>query len=629
MTAMSSGGRPSGIPNPLSSASERPHADQSLHSDQSRARDQSLHSDQSHARDQSRPRPLDQIFPMQGDANRTREMQAAWRSFCRDRLEAVRGVLEAGRSPPEIAYQLGELLHNHFRTRGVTLTSYELRRLVAELLSLHDPNDGQNEPRPTPAPVTSPPLPAPPVPAAPPVVAVAPEPPARKEPPPKPLGAPRPRAAAPPAVVPVVAFEREPRQPWPGDEPQAPSPAVAEKALEPPPSPIVKVVPREPAPLERLLSRAIDLAKGRSAPPRPEPVRAVVEEAPAPSPPPPPATPSVSAAPAPPETPPAPMPEKLVEKPPVAVPEKPAAAASSEMARMGLIDRLWADRSIQAIFVNGAQSVFIERGGALHAVKEVFRDEAHLAELVARLVGRPDSGMADFQLRDGTTGFVVLPPHAPSGPALTMRRADPGRATLDKLVAEGAIHRTVAELLQLGARGRLNMLVTGPQYCGKTALLVALVRDLEPSVRVVTVAGHRHFAWPMASKVELVAAAPVSIAKLIPPAAKLEPGLLVMDDMTLQDVAALAERLLRGAPGTLAALGPEAMSEALTRSVDLVARIDRGSDGVFRVVTVEDSAGAMIFRHENGKLVRGTTTPAFAPTLQARGQGLALSKLLA
>ena len=68
MTAMSSGGRPAGIPNPLSSASEQPHADQSRH------------------RDGSQPRALDQIFPMQGDANRSREMQAAWRSFCRDRL---------------------------------------------------------------------------------------------------------------------------------------------------------------------------------------------------------------------------------------------------------------------------------------------------------------------------------------------------------------------------------------------------------------------------------------------------------------------------------------------------------------------------------------------------------------
>jgi hypothetical protein len=98
--------------------------------------------------------------------------------------------------------------------------------------------------------------------------------------------------------------------------------------------------------------------------------------------------------------------------------------------------------------------------------------------------------------------------------------------------------------------------------------------------------------------------------------------------VALQDIAALAERLLRGASGTLAALGTEAISDALIRSADLVARIDRDGDGTFRVVAVEDSAGAMIFRHESGKLVRGTATPAFAPTLQARGQGAALNKLL-
>jgi Flp pilus assembly CpaF family ATPase len=425
-------------------------------------------------------------------------------------------------------------------------------------------------------------------------------------------------------VVPVVAFERESRQPWPGDVPRSPPPAVADKALEPPPSPIVEVVPREPAPLERLLSRAIDLAKGRSASPRQD-APAIAGER----------TVNVPPPAAPTGKPPIVMADKPStvvvsnEKPPAAATERPPAASPpTEMARMGLIDRLWSDRSIQAIFVNGAQSVFIERGGMLHPVEEVFRDEAHLHELISRLVGRPDGGMVDFRLRDGTTGIVILPPHAPSGPVLAMRRADPGQATLDTLVASGAIDRPVAELLRLGARARLNMLVTGPRYCGKTALLVALVRDLEPSLRVVTVAAHRHFAWAMASKVELVTTPPTSMAKLIPPAVKLEPSLLVLDGVALQDVAALAERLLRGAPGTLASLGPEAMSDALVRSVDLVARMDR-IDSAFRVVTVEDSTGAVVFRHENGRLVRGTTAPAFARSLQARGHGAPLAKLLA
>src|SRR5690242_5184639 len=202
MTAMSSGGRPSGIPNPLSSASERPHADQSRHRDESRA------CDESRVRDDARPRPLDQIFPMHGDANRPGEMQSAWRSFCRDRLEAVRGVLSLGRSPPEIAYQLGELLHNHFRTRGATLTSFELRRLVAELLALHGPVENGPEAA----------APTAPVPAT-----------VEAEPDPEPE-----------KPQPVVAFEGEPpKSPWPGDEPAlaaTPSPTVPDAALEAPAS---------------------------------------------------------------------------------------------------------------------------------------------------------------------------------------------------------------------------------------------------------------------------------------------------------------------------------------------------------------------------------------------------------
>ena len=78
-----------------------------------------------------------EIFPLRGDPGRDRQMQATRLSFGGDMGASVRTVLAGGRSPPEIAYALGEIVHNYFRTRGVILTSYELRRLVADLLALH------------------------------------------------------------------------------------------------------------------------------------------------------------------------------------------------------------------------------------------------------------------------------------------------------------------------------------------------------------------------------------------------------------------------------------------------------------------------------------------------------------
>ena len=62
-------------------------------------------------------------------------MQETWRAFGSEMEDAVRSALDTSRSPPEIAYAIGGIVHNYFRTRGVTLTSYELRRLVAELLT--------------------------------------------------------------------------------------------------------------------------------------------------------------------------------------------------------------------------------------------------------------------------------------------------------------------------------------------------------------------------------------------------------------------------------------------------------------------------------------------------------------
>lgn len=553
MPAFGGGGRPIGSPNSMSSTVDLPEGDG----------------------EGSRPRSLDQIFPLRGDANRSGEMQATWRSFGRDHLDAVKVVLDTGRSPPEIAYRLGELLHNHFRSHGVTLTSYELRRLVAELLALHGPADESREPGEAPARVA------------------APSPIAGKE---------SPAAKTQPDPPLVVAFEREATQPWPGDEPPAPSPSVAEKALEPPPSPIVTMTPRESAPFERLLARALELAAARLATHGRQAARAAVDEAIA----------TVAG-------------EQggLSE----ATREGLAAAAFSEVAGLGLIDRLWADRSVSAVFVHGPHTIFVERDGVLHAVTEGFRDAAHLLELVTRVAGRPASGMADFWLRDGSSGLVILPPAAPSGPVLALRRVAPGQVTLENLVSSGLIDRPVAEVLRLGLRSRLNMLVSGPRGCGKTAVLAALVRDSEG--RVVTVARHRHFQWPMASKIELVASSSAPFAALVAAAGRLEPGLVALDGVQLEDVVALSERLLRGPPATVAAVGPEVMSAALARSVDLVVRIDRADDGLFRVVAVEDSAGAPIFRHENGVLSRGTGTPSFAATVQARGLGGVLSKLFA
>jgi Flp pilus assembly CpaF family ATPase len=309
--------------------------------------------------------------------------------------------------------------------------------------------------------------------------------------------------------------------------------------------------------------------------------------------------------------------------PEAAIDEAAIAPAPSEAADLGLIDRLWSDLTVKALFVNGPTSVAVEREGVVQAVFETFRDETNLLEIVSRLVGE-GSGMADFRLRDGSTGFVIFPPAAPSGPVLTLRRGEPGKATLEGLVSVGMIDAPAAELLRLCVRNGLSVLVSGPSGSGKTALLAALIRDLDPALRVVTVAGHREFRRPGPSKVELVAQAAAPFGMLMTAATRLEPGLIVLDGVPAQDTAALAEQL-RGPAGIVASVASETMLLGLARVADVVVRTDRVG-GHARVVTIEDGAGTAAFALEEGRLARGK--PAFAATLQSRGLGDSLTKLL-
>src|SRR5882757_1620258 len=80
------------------------------------------------------PRPLARILAFEDEDLRFPKMDETWRAFGADMGRQVRDVLDGGRSPAEKAYGVGVIVHNYFRTRGITLTSYELRALANELV---------------------------------------------------------------------------------------------------------------------------------------------------------------------------------------------------------------------------------------------------------------------------------------------------------------------------------------------------------------------------------------------------------------------------------------------------------------------------------------------------------------
>ncbi len=531
------------------------------------------------------PRPLARILTFENEDPRFPKMDETWRGFGADMGEQVREALDAVRSPAERAYGVGVIVHNYFRARGVTLTSYELRALAGELVDL--------QPSPLPAAVEQH------------VAAVDQHDVAAEH---HVAAVEHPVAAAPEAPIPateLVSFtdkDESTRKAWAGDD-SAPPPAVAETVFAAPPSKLVNVIGREAASFDRLLMKVVARAAPLvgSAPLDRGLARATIDRT---------------------------IDEVLRHEDatlPAGMYERLSKMAFSEICGLGLLDRLWADRSIRAVYVDGPDQVHVERNGVREPAPETFRDAAHLLDIARRLARPASGGVVDVQLRDGGSGLVIFPPGAPGGPVLMLHRGEPGNATFDRLIAAHVLDRRMAALLGIAARARLNIVVLGPEGSGKTALLAAIARDLS-SFRVVTLAAHRHFSWPSAGKVELVAQPSGSpFGTLMSAGARLKPDLLVIDAPPVGDIPALAARLSRGGRGTLVALRADAMAALLARAADLTVHLGPSPDGLFRVQSVEDSAGTSVFFHDGRAFHHRTAAPAFAGIVREAGYGEALA----
>ncbi len=503
------------------------------------------------AADAGAPRSLEEIFPLRGDANRARQMQEAWRAFPGEMTGKVRQALGGGTSPPEIAYAIGEIVHGYFRTRGITLASFELRRLVAELLAQR----GQEH------------------------------------------------------AAPLVQFANDPssrRTTWTGAEPVAPKPMRNGAVFDAPPSRLVTVASRDDD--LALLATVAAKVRARLGGDPYVLARVVVVEA-------------IAAV------------LDDLPRPDGAERERLARLALSELCGLGPIDRLWADSSVHAVFVNGPRSVQVERDGVIEITAERFRDQAHLEEIASRLAPRPLAGAAAVKLRDGSEGVVLFPPAAPDGPVIALRRGAPGAATFEQLISAGRLDRPMADLLRIAARSRLNVLVAGPARAGKSALLAAIARDMADAgqvTRIVTLAPHRGFSWPSPAKVELVTSRQAAFATVLPAAAQLRADLMIADSLSREDAPALNDLLTRGVRGIVAAGEAGAMTQLARDKIDLVVRLGPAGDGLFVVASMEDATGAELFAHrERGTFHRRTTVASFAGIVQKAGYGEALASVLA
>ncbi len=159
----------------------------------------------------------------------------------------------------------------------------------------------------------------------------------------------------------------------------------------------------------------------------------------------------------------------------------------------GPLEDLLKDPTVTEIMVNGPDKVYIERDGLIQLSNVTFRDNAHVMNVIDRIVsaiGRhvdESSPMVDARLKDGSRVNVIIPPLSLVGPVITIRKFSKDPLTVQNLLDFGSISPKMVAFLEACVKGKLNVVVSGGTGSGKTTLLNVLSSFIPANERIITI----------------------------------------------------------------------------------------------------------------------------------------------
>ena len=300
---------------------------------------------------------------------------------------------------------------------------------------------------------------------------------------------------------------------------------------------------------------------------------------------------------------------------------------TDDMVGFGPLEPLLRDDSISDIMVNGPDTVFIERAGKLQQSDVRFRDAEHAAivaqKMVATIGRRVDesSPLCDARLPDGSRVNVVLPPLALDGACISIRKFTKKKLDFAAMVTNGSMVPAVARLLEIAARCRCNILVSGGTGSGKTTLLNALSRMIAHDERVVTIedAAELQLQQPHVVRLEtrtanLEGRGEIGQRELLRNALRMRPDRIIVGEVRGAEAYDMLQAMNTGHDGSISTVHANTTRDALARvenmvqmatvnlparairtqiasAVDLIIQIERMRDGQRRITAISEVCG--------------------------------------
>ncbi len=300
---------------------------------------------------------------------------------------------------------------------------------------------------------------------------------------------------------------------------------------------------------------------------------------------------------------------------------------ANDMTGYGPLQILLRDDDVNDIMVNGPTSIYVERRGRLERADIAFRDNAHImsiAQKIAARVGRridESSPMVDARLPDGSRVNVVFPPLAIDSPCVSIRKFPKRRLDLSGLVANGSMTQSVARLLEIAARCRLNILISGGTGSGKTTLLNAISQFIDHRDRIITIedAAELQLQQPHVVRLEtrpanLEGVGQINQRDLVRNALRMRPDRIILGEVRGEEAFDMLQAMNTGHDGSISTVHANTTRDAITRienmlqmghanlplrairsqivsAIDIIIQQERMRDGQRRVLQITEICG--------------------------------------
>jgi len=236
------------------------------------------------------------------------------------------------------------------------------------------------------------------------------------------------------------------------------------------------------------------------------------------------------------------------------------------------------DAAVSEIMINRPDQIYIEKKGQLILTDAKFESREALTAALrncAQFVGKhldEERPILEGRLPDGSRIEALIPPAAPDGPCVAIRRFFKETLTVKRLVGFDALTDECAAALEAFVAAKLNVLVAGGTGSGKTSMLNALSSFIPESERVVVLEDSRELQLQREHVCQLEARPPdakgrgtVTIRDLFRATLRLRPDRIVVGEIRGGEALDLIQAMTSGHGGCLSTLHATYPRDTVTR----------------------------------------------------------------